>query len=341
MPRPAALSLPASLLLAVACASPALAQPMWGSGYDGWGGGWGGGYDGWGGYGSYGGRGGAARRGGSVQVPSHIEVSTWRAADALPLLGKGRIVIAGVEPPPQGQDEGDDAGYGDNDNVGESSSGDTLPDGRLTDNQLSDKLPVYEAAVVDALIAQGYDTQTATDAGQIAQVAVSHMVVVPAEVRHNPVSGEVSTMISNRGSGVALGLGVDLSKPAGAVVSTRMDVRIRDRASGKVLWEGHAEGMARERGSGGEDGIDDGGMAARLARALFARFPEGAVVVADADAPGGYAHDSGPPPQTPGAEMPRDNAPPSGMAEDPGPSGDADSPPPPPETIAGPSSPMT
>jgi hypothetical protein len=230
--------------------------------------------------------GGAARRGGSVQVPSHIEVSTWRAADALPLLGKGRIVISGVEATPQGQDEGDDAGYGDNDNAGQSSSGDTLPDGRLTDNQLSDKLPVYEAAVVDALIAQGYDTQTATDAGQIAQVAVSHMVVVPAEVRHNPVSGEVSTMISNRGSGVALGLGVDLSKPAGAVVSTRMDVRIRDRASGKVLWEGHAEGMARERGSGGEDGIDDGGMAARLARALFARFPEGAVVVADADAPG-------------------------------------------------------
>ena len=250
-------------------------------------------------------------------------------------------MIAGVEPPPQGQDEGDDAGYDDNDNVGQSSSGDTLPDGRLTDNQLSDKLPVYEAAVVDALIARGYDTQTATDAGQIAQVAVSHMVVVPAEVRHNPVSGEVSTMISNRGSGVALGLGVDLSKPAGAVVSTRMDVRIRDRASGKVLWEGHAEGMARERGSGGEDGIDDGGMAARLARALFARFPEGAVVVAGADAPGAYAHDSGPPPQTPGAEMPRDNAPPSGMAEDPGPSGDADSPPPPPETIAGPSSPMT
>lgn len=326
MPRPAALSLPASLLLAVACASPALAQSMWG-----------GGYDGWGGYGGYGGRGGAARRGGSVQVPSHIEVSTWRAADALPLLGKGRIVISGVEAPPQGQDEGDDAGS----DAGYNGGGDTLPDGRLTDNQLSDKLPVYEAAVVDALIAQGYDTQTATDAGQIAQVAVSHMVVVPAEVRHNPVSGEVSTMISNRGSGVALGLGVDLSKPAGAVVSTRMDVRIRDRASGKVLWEGHAEGMARERGSGGEDGIDDGGMAARLARALFARFPEGAVVVAGADAPGAYAHDSGPPPQRPEAEMPRDNAPPSGMAEDPGPSGDADSPPPPPETIAGPSSPMT
>lgn len=326
MPRPAALLLSASLLLATACASPALAQPMWGGGY----GGWGGGYDGWGG--GYGGGwgggnwGGASRRGGSVQVPSHIEVSTWRAADALPLLGKGRIVISGIEAPPQGQDEGDDDGS----DAGYDGGGDTLPDGRPTDNQLSDKLPVYEAAVVDALIAQGYDTQTATDAGQIAQVAVSHMVVVPAEVRHNPVSGEVSTMISNRGSGVALGLGVDLSKPAGAVVSTRMDVRIRDRASGKVLWEGHAEGMARERGSGGEDGIDDGGMAARLARALFARFPEGAVVVADA----------GPPPAYASPDV-RPDAPQADRPEESGPSEDTDSPPPPQGAVEIPPSPAS
>ncbi len=235
----------APILLALA---PATAQAQ------GWGG-WGGGYGpGWGGYGGFDG----PRRGPTAAEPSsRIDVTSYRSADALALLGKGRIVVAGVDAPADALEQG-------------------------ADEPTPDKLPVYEAAVVDSLVGHGYDTQTVSDAGQIAQVAVSHQVVVPEEQKHSPVSGAMSTTVSNYGSAVSLGVALDFTKPAKAIVATRMDVRIRDKASGRVLWEGHAEGMARE----GEGGLDDGKMAARLAKALFARFPEGQVVVADAAAPG-------------------------------------------------------
>lgn len=233
--------------IALAPAAQAQAWGGWGGGYGpGWGGGgWGG--PGWGGYD------GPRRGAGAAEPSSRIDVTSYRSADALALLGKGKIVVAGVDAPAEDLEQG-------------------------ADEPTPDKVPVYEAAVVDALVGHGYDTQTVSDAGQIAQVAVSHQVVVPEEQKHSPVSGAMSTTVSNRGSAVSLGVALDFTKPAKAIVSTRMDVRIRDKASGRVLWEGHAEGVARE----GEGGLDDGKMAARLAKALFARFPEGQVVVADA-----------------------------------------------------------
>ena len=241
MNRVRTLAAVATLALAAAIVStPAQAQH--------WGGGWNGG---WGnGYGSYGER-SPARAAASAQPSRHIDVETYRAAAAGDALGEGRIVVAGVDGP-----EADAPGNGE------------------TDPESPDKLPVYEAAVVDQLVRQGYDTATAIDPGQVAQVSVSHQVVVPEEAPHKPVSGEMSTMISNRGSGVGLALALDFTKPKKAIIATRLDVRVRDKASGRVLWEGHAEGQARE----GEAGLDNGAMAARLAAALFARFPEGRIV---------------------------------------------------------------
>lgn len=181
-----------------------------------------------------------------------VSVEAWRAADAGSALRQGRIVIGLLAPGADDQREPDPAA------------------------------PVYEAAVVDQLAARGYDTATAADPGQIAQVAVSRRVVVPEEAPHKPVSGAMSTTVSNRGSGFGLALAVDLTKPRKAIVATRLDVRIRDKVSGRVLWEGHAEGEARE----GSDGAGNGAMATRLASALFARFPEGTVVAALSDSPG-------------------------------------------------------
>lgn len=183
---------------------------------------------------------GAAR---AAEPSRKISVDAWRAADAGDALGKGRIVISAAD----GAEE-------------------------------EWKLPVYEAAVVDELARRGYDTATAADPGQIAQVGVSHQTVVPEEAPHKPVSGEVSTTVSNRGTGFGMALALDLTKPKKAIVATRLDVRIRDKASGRVLWEGHAEGQSRE----GEAGLDNGAVAARLAAALFAKFPEGQIVAAQA-----------------------------------------------------------
>jgi len=178
----------------------------------------------------------------SAQPSKKIDVTAYRSADAEALLGKGRIVVSRME--------GD---AGDND------------DG---------KLPVYEAAVIDELARRGYDTAAAMDPGQVAEIGVSHSVAVPEEAPRKKVSGAMSTTVSNRGSGFGLALAVDLTKPAKAIVSTRLDVRIRDKATGRVLWEGHAEGEAREE----DGGINNSQMAARLATALLKQFPEGQVV---------------------------------------------------------------
>lgn len=178
----------------------------------------------------------------TTQPSKKIDVTAYRAADAEALLGKGRIVVSRMA---------SDAG----------------------DNE-DGKLPVYEAAVIDELARRGYDTATALDPGQIAEIGVSHSVAVPEEAPHKKVSGAMSTTVSNRGSGFGLALAVDLTKPAKAIISTRLDLRIRDKATGRVLWEGHAEGEAREE----DGGINNSQMAARLATALLKQFPDGQVV---------------------------------------------------------------
>jgi hypothetical protein len=212
------------------------------------------------GIGPYRGMGGWADQGGAdgydqrisrretTQPSKKISVTAFRAADAEALLGKGRIVVSRKAQESGGQESGGETVY--------------------------DRLPIYEAAVIDELARRGYDVATAYDPGQIAEIGVTHSVAVPEEAPHKKVSGAMSTTVSNRGSGFGLALGIDLTKPARAIVATRLDLRIRDKASGRVLWEGHAEGEARS----GDGGIDNAAMAARLASALLKTFPEGEVV---------------------------------------------------------------
>jgi hypothetical protein len=79
----------------------------------------------------------------------------------------------------------------------------------------------------------------------------------------------MSVGVSNRGSMVGMALHVDGSKPRTALIATRLEVRIRDRASGQVLWEGRAQMFCRD----GDERWSDDAIAARLARSLFAGFP--------------------------------------------------------------------
>lgn len=129
----------------------------------------------------------------------------------------------------------------------------------------------YEAAVLDALAGHGYDTVTRGDESpQTVELHVTHSVAVPEEPPHKPVRGAMETTVSNRGTGFGLALAVDLSKPAKALISTRLEARIRDRASGKVLWEGRADMLSRE----GSEKWTDQAIATHLANALLAKFPE-------------------------------------------------------------------
>lgn len=179
-------------------------------------------------------RNGSGRR--TAEPSRKIEVEAFRSADAAALLGKGPITVAAAP--------GAEAEW---------------------------KLPVYEAAVVDQLARLGYDTAVnGADSGQIAQIGVSHVVVVPEEAKKKPVSGAMEVGVSNRGNYTAMALNVDLSKAKKAIVASRLDVRIRDKASNRVLWEGHAETQTRED----DDGLNNGEVAARLATALFAKFTD-------------------------------------------------------------------
>lgn len=129
---------------------------------------------------------------------------------------------------------------------------------------------VFEAALLDQLAMHGYDTASnSTTAVQTAEVRVIRDVAVPEEAPHKPVSGEMTLGVSNHGSMTGLALAVDLSKPRKAMISTRLEARIRDRASGVVLWEGRADLLARD----GSDRWTDRTIGERLAAALFDRFP--------------------------------------------------------------------
>lgn len=126
----------------------------------------------------------------------------------------------------------------------------------------------YQAAVVDQLGRAGYTT-VATAGGQIAELSVTHVLVQPPEPPHSPVAGEVGVGGGNHGSGLGLAIALDFSKPLKALIATRIDARIRDHSTNQILWEGHAEVLARE----GDKHWTTQALATRLAAALFKSFP--------------------------------------------------------------------
>ena len=133
------------------------------------------------------------------------------------------------------------------------------------------ELAVYAAAVVDQLTQLGYRTDVPeSTAGQVTELHVSHETLAPPEVK-KPVSGEMAVGVSNRGTAYGMALNIDLTKPRSALISTTLEARIRDRVSGKVLWEGRADISTRDR----DEKWPAREVAARLAAALFDRFPAG------------------------------------------------------------------
>lgn len=130
----------------------------------------------------------------------------------------------------------------------------------------------YEAAAVDQLVKQGYDTLHTDGAeGQRAELQVIREVTRPAERKSGPVSGEAAVGASNRGSYMQMALNLDFTKPRGALLSTRMNARILDKVSGKVLWEGHAKIYSRD----GDEDYSESAIATRLADALFSELTDG------------------------------------------------------------------
>ena len=133
----------------------------------------------------------------------------------------------------------------------------------------SERAP-FEAAVIDQLVHAGYDTtRPDPEAGQLAELHVTRSEIEPAERRRSPVSGEAAVEVGNRGTAYGMAINVDLTKPLPPLVSTRLEARIRDRATGEVLWEGRADVATRE----GDAHWTAQMVADKLAKALFDEFP--------------------------------------------------------------------
>jgi hypothetical protein len=136
----------------------------------------------------------------------------------------------------------------------------------------SRELLAYEAALIDRLVLAGYNTLTPTPGSpQVAEIRVRQIIEEPAEARRDPVSGEGSVMVSNRGTAVGMAVAVDFTEPRTALVATHMDLRIKDRESGDILWEARAQIATRE----GDPDWSADAIAAQLSAALFQGFPRG------------------------------------------------------------------
>lgn len=128
----------------------------------------------------------------------------------------------------------------------------------------------FEAAVVDQLVHAGYQTAVPNDTGgQVVELRVITTEARPKEAPHKPVSGEMMMGVSNRGTMTGMALNVDLTKPKGAMIATRLEARIRDRASNALLWEGRAEILTRQ----GDSRWGQQAIAGKLAKTLFDGFP--------------------------------------------------------------------
>jgi hypothetical protein len=129
----------------------------------------------------------------------------------------------------------------------------------------------FEVALVDQLTRAGYQTGVPGSAGQTIEFVVTHSVIQPPEPPHGPVGGAVAVGAGSQlWGGVGLGLNIDLSKPAKALIATRLEARIRDSATRELLWEGRAQVATRDQ----DKRWTPQTIAARLSAALFKGFPK-------------------------------------------------------------------
>ena len=212
-----------------------------------------------------------------------VQTERFPAPDSAPLLGHGIITVR-TQPPEGNRDDAPPANLprpGAPPIAPDNTPPATLPDRDLhqgpeaiapRDGAPRDE-PVFEAAVIDQLARAGYDTASPASTArgtstQLAELRITHAVLVPAEQRRSPFSGEMAMGASNHGSMLGLGLNIDLSKPRAALISTTLTLRIRDAASGRPLWEGRASIATRE----GSSRWSNQTIATRLAAALFEGF---------------------------------------------------------------------
>jgi hypothetical protein len=123
-------------------------------------------------------------------------------------------------------------------------------------------------AVQHEVAALGMGEATPGAADRIVEVRVDRETS-RTERERGPVSVGVGGSTGGWHSGVGLGVGFTLGGGPKTRVFTRLAVTIRDRLSGRALWEGRAENVENVKDK--RAGVDI--AAPRMAKALFTGFP--------------------------------------------------------------------
>jgi len=174
----------------------------------------------------------ALELGGCVAPVGPVSVTRFHAADVMP-LGRGGIA---VEPAP-GQD------------------GSNL------------EWQTYRGAVMHELAGLGYVEAAPGSGAQIALLTLSRRTFQPGG--SSPVSVGLGGSTGSYGSGVGLGVGINLAPKPAAEVETTLAVTIRERASGRPLWEGRASFTVSAKSPLAATALG----APKMSAALFQGFP--------------------------------------------------------------------
>lgn len=134
-------------------------------------------------------------------------------------------------------------------------------------SQLGLELALYQQQLAEELTALGYTVVAEGPADQIATLAVSGQTNQPE--RRSPVSVGGNAGIGSYGSGVGLGVGIDLTPPPADQIVREVAVTIRASDNATNLWEGRAQFTATTNHAM----ADPAAAAARAVEALFAGFP--------------------------------------------------------------------
>lgn len=126
----------------------------------------------------------------------------------------------------------------------------------------------YKAAVAAELVRLGYREAARGDADQIAQLRIQRYADRPAQ-RRSPVSVGAGGSTGTYGSGVGLGIGINLGGGQREMLGTDIQVMIRDKNSGNVMWEGRAKLSVSDN----SQFADSAANAAAISEALFREFP--------------------------------------------------------------------
>jgi Domain of unknown function (DUF4136) len=122
----------------------------------------------------------------------------------------------------------------------------------------------HESVVGQQLTRLGFAARDATTARYVYAVDVTRDSHAAAPQRA-PVTIGIGGGAGGYGGGIGVGASFGLGRQSRDRIVTRLAVRLVDKASGQVVWEGRAEGLSDPRAQDSDVG--------RLAAALFRDFP--------------------------------------------------------------------